>query len=131
MIYSAILMLLTGVALYFMLNMTNPSSAGPAGILAVLLLIYGFSFGLVCVLVSVLGYIYGLIRPHVDDETASELIAKRYTARRKRDIALSAVFASVPILVISLNSIGRINALDIALIVATEAVATFYISKKM
>lgn len=129
--YSVLAMLLTSAALYLILNMTNPSSAGPAGILVVLLLIYGFSFGLMCALIVVFGYIYRLIKPRENTEIAAELIASRYAAARRRDVALGAVFAAMPILVISLNSIGRINALDVALIVATEAVATFYIYKKI
>ena len=49
----------------------------------------------------------------------------------KRIIMICAALAVAPILVISLNSIGQIDFIDIALITATEAVAVFYITKKV
>lgn len=108
--------------------MTNPSDSGPAGIAIVLLLIYGLCFGVIMVMALVLRFVAGLFRAERDeisDKTREEARSD------KRIIMICAALAVAPILVISLNSIGQIDFIDIALITATEAVAVFYITKKV
>lgn len=115
------------VALVFILNMTNPSDSGPAGILAVLILIYAISYSVIILTTVLFDYIYRLIAPRQQDET----VAIRTKHFYHRLLAVCAVLATAPILVISLNSIGRLGFLDIVLIVAIELVAIFYVLKKL
>ena len=74
-IYAALGALLAAGALFFVLNMTNPSDGGPAVILLVLLLIYGVAYGLIVLLVMLFGYIYRLIAP---SQPATTMSAERY-----------------------------------------------------
>jgi len=116
------------IALFFIMNMTNPSDSGPAGIAIVLLLIYGLCFGVIMVMALVLRFVAGLFRAE-RDEIADKTREEAHSD--KRIIMICAALAVAPILVISLNSIGQIDFIDIALITATEAVAVFYIIKKV
>lgn len=116
------------IALYFIMNMTNPSDTGPAGIAIVLVLIYGLCFGVIVVMAIMLRFIVGLFRSE-KDETSVGAINRPRSDRRL--IAICAVLAVAPILFISLNSIGQVSLIDIALITATEAVAVFYIARKL
>lgn len=125
--YSVSLALVCLIALYFMLNMTNPSDSGPAGIAVVLLLIYGLSLGVILLMALIGWFVTGLVR--AKEPEPSDELKTRHEA--KRMLMICAALAVAPILVISLNSIGRISLLDIALIAATEAVAVFYISCKV
>lgn len=118
----------TALALFFMLNMTNPSNSGPAGILAVLVLVYGFSYGFVVLVSMLLGYIYRLIAPRHDESTTAESKARRSL---HKNLAICGVLAATPFFAISLNSIGRMGFVDMLLIVAIECVAIFYISKRL
>lgn len=110
------------------MNMTNPSDTGPAGIAIVLVLIYGLCFGVIVVMAIMLRFIVGLFRSE-KDETSVGAINRPRSDRRL--IAICAVLAVAPILFISLNSIGQVSLIDIALITATEAVAVFYIARKL
>lgn len=111
-----------------MLNMTNPTSSGPAGILVVLVLIYGLSYGFIVLMAMLLQYIYRLIAPRRDETTTAGDRNKRFI---QRALAVCGILAATPILVISLNSIGRMGFVDIMLIAATEALAVFYVIKKI
>lgn len=127
-IYAALGALLAAGALFFVLNMTNPSDGGPAVILLVLLLIYGVAYGLIVLLVMLFGYIYRLIAP---SQPATTMSAERYKHNMYRQLAVCGIVAATPILIISLNSIGRMDFVDGILIAATEGLAIFYLLKKM
>lgn len=117
----------TIVGLVFILNMTNPTSGGPAGILAVLALIYLLTLSFIVLMVMVFEYIYRLIVPRKQDQT----VAERTTRFYRRLLAVCATLATMPIFIISLNSIGRLGFLDMVLIAAVELVAVFFVLKKM
>lgn len=127
-IYALLGVLLSAIALFFILNITNPSDGGPAVILVVLLLIYGLAYGFIVLMAMLLGYVYRLIAPSRPETTTSE---ERYRRRVRKQLAICGVLAATPILIISLNSIGQMDFVDGLLIVATEALAIFYLSKKM
>lgn len=120
-------LVITGI-LFFVLNMTNPSDGGPAVILLVLVLIYALAYGLIVLMAMLFGYVYRLIAPKQPTTTMS---AERYARRLRKQLAICGVLAATPILIISLNSIGRMDFIDGLLIVATESLAVFYLVKKM
>lgn len=121
------MLLVSSVALAGILNMTNPTDSGPLGILAVLIAIYVATLG-AGMLIAMLGhYTFHLIVPMKVDATLSRRL--KYTYRRI--IAICAILGLVPIFVISLNSIGQLDFIDVLLIAATEVVALFYVLKKL
>lgn len=126
-IYSILGIIATTIALFFMLNMTNPTDSGPMGMLTVLLLVYGLAYSVIILFAMLFGYIYRLIMPKPETTTS----VQRYRRGTRKTLAICAVLAATPMLIISLNSIGRMGFVDIALIAATECVAVFYIAKKM
>lgn len=119
--------ILPAVTLFAVFNMTNPSDGGPAVILIVLTLIYILTYSIVVLVTVLLGHIYRLIAPATQTTTSEE--KKRRHLRKT--LAVCAVLAASPIFIISLNSIGRMEFVDAILIVATEALAIFYIVKKV
>lgn len=119
--------IVSAVGLFLMLNMTNPTESGPLGMLVLMVLIYSLTFGIVLLGAMLVLFIIRLIIPAKTTTTAE---ARRYWRLRKT-IAICAVLAATPMLVISLNSIGQLRFVDVLLIFATELVAVFYISKKM
>ena len=126
-IYAAVALLVAAVSLFFMLNMTNPTDSGPAGILVVLVLIYVLAYGFIVLMSMILGYVFRLIVPQHQLTTTS---GERLRRNNRRTLAVCAVLAATPIMVISLNSIGRMDFVDVSLIAATEILAVFYIVKK-
>lgn len=124
---SAIGLIIAVIALFFTLNMTNPSDGGPAVILLVLLLVYGISYAVIVLAVLLVNYIYRLIAPLAETTTAAD--KERHAMRRM--LAVVAVVSATPIMLISLNSIGQMNFVDFILIAATECLAVFYILKKI
>lgn len=127
MLFAGLGLVVSVVALVFILNMTNPSDSGPAGILAVLILVYVIACSVIILAAVLFDYIYRLIAPRQQDETVA-VRTKRFYYRL---LATCAVLAMAPILVMSLNSIGRLGFLDIVLIAAIELVAVFYVLKKI
>lgn len=119
--------IVSAVGLFLMLNMTNPTESGPLGMLVLMVLIYSLTFGVVLLGAMLVLFIIRLIIPAKATTTAE---TRRYWRLRKT-IAICAVLAATPMLVISLNSIGQLRFVDVLLILATELVAVFYISKKM
>ena len=115
------------IALFFVLNMTNPSDNGPAGILLVLGLIY-LSYCFIVLMTMIIRYVWGLVRPSQAITTTSDSKARR---SQTKVLAVCGVLAMMPLIIISLNSIKRIELTDVVLTTITEAVAVFYIVKRL
>ena len=113
--------------LFAVFNMTNPSDGGPVVILIVLTLIYILTYSIIVLVTMLLGHTYRLIAPAIQTTTSEE----KKRRRLRKTLAICAVLAASPILIISLNSIGRMEFIDAILIAATEALAIFYIVKKV
>ena len=62
-VVSLVGVILAMIALFFVLNMTNPSDNGPAGILLVLGLIYLLSYSFIVLMTMIIRYVWGLVRP--------------------------------------------------------------------
>jgi len=120
-------LLLAAVGLVLATNLTNPSGAGPLGILVVFVLIYVCTLALLLLLVRLIEIVYRLLRP------ASMTVVKEDKLRhwRRRSTLIVAAISFVPIFLISLNSIGSLGLRDIALIVVIEVLLIFYIVKRV
>lgn len=126
-ITSSVGILLALLALFIILNVTNPTDAGPAVMLVVLALIYGISLAACLIVEALVVYVYRLIVPR---RGIAKSIDRQVRQQRKR-FAICLVVSAVPMLAISLNSIGQINIAGIGLMIATELVAIFYIVRRM
>lgn len=113
------------MALFFLLSLTNPSGGGPAIILLVLVLIYIFTFASFTLLALLCDYVYRLIFPRRQDATINKRLKRFY----RRLLVVTSILALTPIFLISLNSIGKLGFIDVSLIVLTEVLAVFYALK--
>ena len=118
---------LVSVGLLLFLNLTNPSSVGPLGILVMFVLIYLASFLALLLIMRLLGVVYQAI--HARNETVVSKEKSRVVGKQLTLIA--GALSLVPIFLISLNSIGQLNFVDVVLIIAIEAVAIFYIMRRV
>jgi len=120
-------LILLVICLVLLLNLTNPSSAGPLGILVIFGVIYGIGFSLLLLLIGLLEVIYRAIRPPAETVVGQE----KSSATEKRLTLVAAALSFVPIFLISLNSIGQLDFKDVALIIIIEALAIFYIVRRV
>lgn len=119
---------IAALSLFFVLNMTNPSTGGPVMILLVLLLIYILFYGLIVLATMLFGYAYHLIVPSHTPTTTTDDRSKRIM---QKTLAACAIVSAAPIMLISLNSIGRIDFIDVLLVATIEVVASAYVIRKM
>ena len=116
------------VGLILVLNLTTPAAAGPVGILAVFVLIYLASFCALMLFAKLLELIWRAVRPPTGETVVA---GERARASRTRVTLIAAVLSLVPIFLISLNSIGQLNFVDVVLIVLIEALAVFYLARRV
>lgn len=112
------------VILAVILNVTQPSTVGPLGILLVFILMY----------VSVLGVLTFLLY------SLSRLISKistSFTVKKpirplslSRSYYFSSVLALAPVMLIGMQSVGEVEIYDVLLIVLFVVIACTYISKR-
>lgn len=121
-IFSISVLAIASASLFFVLNLTNPSSGGPAGILLILFLVYALSFAIISLVALMVDYVFRLVVPRKASATA-EIKLKRFY---RKLVIICAVLSAMPIFLIALNSIGQLRFIDIVLIMITESVAIFY-----
>jgi len=100
----------------FILNITSPLMAGPAGILGIFCLFYACfvtCFYVVFLLLNKFG----------------EKLKKRFIPR-SRIYIMSLIFGLAPIFMIALNSLGQLGLLELILILILVGLSSFYVSKK-
>ena len=115
--------LVFAVGLYFFLNLTSPLTSGPWGVLAVFILIYGVSLGIILTLFGLVEKVYSYAASD-PEKPAKQNIFLRW---RKRSYFMSIALALIPIFIVSLNSIGSLEIRDMVLIFIIEALLIFYI----
>lgn len=104
-------------ALVLILNLTSPITAGPAGILAVLLFFYAFMASvLFAVLVFVLA-VGGAL-------TGKKRISDRLSLR------LATVLAVGPVFIVALNTLGSIGFIEVGLVIVLVGLACFYVIRR-
>jgi len=124
MIFTALL--LAGIGLALVTNLSSPLGAGPLGILVVFALIYACTLALLLLVMRLFEAIYRLLR------STSTTIVKQDKMRRwrRRLTLIIAGLSFVPIFLISLNSISQLGFKDIALIIVIEMLLIFYIIRQ-
>jgi len=114
----------SAVLLLFLLQTTNPSTAGPLGLLAVFFLVYVINLGVVTELLWFGSRIF-------------QIIARRFTSKRPpqrlslaRAYYLSTVLALGPVMALALQSIGSLGVYESTLIVVFIVVGLLYVSRR-
>jgi len=112
------------VALAIILHMTQPSSVGPLGILMVFILMY----------VSVLGVLTFLL--YAISRIISKMSASFTVKKPVRPLSMSrsyyfsSVVALAPVMLIGIQSVGKVEVYDVLLIVLFVVIACVYILKR-
>ncbi len=114
------------ILLYFTLNLTNPLTAGPAGVLLVFILIYCLSLACLVLLLKLGEFVFAMTSTQPRNAVMTDKIA----SFRHKGFLISTALALVPIFIISLNSIGNLEIKDIILIFIIEAILIFYIVRR-
>lgn len=117
--------LAAAILLVILLETTNPSSAGPIGLLAVFFLLYVIVLGAVTELLWVGSRVF-------------QTIGRRFTYRRppgrlslQRSYYFSTILALGPVMALAMQSIGSFGPYEVVLIVLFLAVGTLYVSRRV
>lgn len=113
------------VAIFALLQITDPLSVGPAGILLVFVLIYIFFLsGIFILLHAGLGIISRFIG-------ARRTVAPRvWSLGVKRSYYVASIVAFAPVCLLAIQSIGQLQLRDVALVGLLCSIAIFYVLKR-
>jgi len=111
--------------LFVLLNVTNPSSAGPFGILIVFILAYLSSLGVVTF------FVYWIMR--TVSYFSKPFMLKKPIERLslRRSYYFATVIAATPIMVVGLQSVGSIGVYELLLVVVFAIIGCLYVSKRI
>lgn len=118
----AIVTLAAFVLLSALLQSTSPSTIHPVGILFVFILFYLLALGVLTFFMFGLSGVLSKLRHKARSAGVRMAFREAYY--------YASVVALAPVLLVAMRSIGRGNLVDIALVVAFEAVACFYVAKR-
>jgi len=114
------------IGLFLMFNLTSPIDSGVYGVLVVFGLIYIFTFATLLILLRLSEVVYRLMYPNAK-KTINKNVVELTNLRKNLIVA---TISAIPIFVISMNSIGRLSFMDLALIAIIETIAIFYIVRR-
>jgi uncharacterized membrane protein len=109
--------LVTFLALSTVLNMTNPLQSGPVIILVVFVLLYLFVVSAICAALQLLAAVIRMLRP-----------ASRFSLRRSYYVV--SILGLAPVLLVALNTLGQLDALEIVLILLLVGLGCFYVVRR-
>ena len=116
--------LIASVLLIILLQTTNPSTAGPLGLMAVFFLLYVIVLGIMTELLWIGSF-------------ALASVGRRFTSKRppgrlslQRSYYFSTVLALGPIMALAMQSIGSFGPYEALLVGAFLAVGTLYVSRR-
>ena len=121
-------LVLAAAGLFFVLHYTNPTTAGPLGVLIVFATAFLFSFVVIYTTISIIEAIYCSIASSRKKDNERNT---RTNVINKRTAYISIALSFAPLFLLSLNSIGQLQIRDIFLILLIEVVAIFYIVKRV
>lgn len=105
------------LALGIMMNATNPLQAGPSSILLVFTLMYGLVLSVMAALLHTVGAIWRMVRP-------------QKSISLRRGYYVLSVLSLAPVLLIALNTLGRLEVLEIILILILVGLGCFYVVRR-
>ncbi len=118
----ATITLIALVLLSALLQSTSPSTIHPVGILLVFILFYLLVLGVLTF------FMFGLSR--VLHRLRGQGLSMGEVMTFRQSYYYASVIALAPVLLMAMRSIGRGNAVDVALVVVFELVACFYVTKR-
>lgn len=121
---AALLLVLTLAALIGVIVTVSPLSAGPAGAMAVFLLMYLCFFALFLVG----AHIYFLLRYRQD--APDEQHAPQRPAPSSRVVAATATWAIAPIIILALSSLQQLDTVSVILLIVFEILASVYVFRR-
>jgi hypothetical protein len=101
----------------YVLTTYSPLEIGPAGILGVFVLLYGFFLSLFFLCIHL-------------GTTLLARVGVRFSLPVRKAYYLATVVAFVPIFILALNSIEQLRILDVILILAFVLIAGFYVVRR-
>ena len=110
-----------GVGLVYMLVGTSPISAGPTVILMVLGCFYGMTAGMLSFLLFGVQKVMRFLLP---DRVRFPLYTLKYC------YYLASVVALAPVMLMAMQSVGRMSWYEIVLVMTFEVVGIFYVSRR-
>ncbi len=117
-------MAIAAILLLLVLQTTNPSTAGPLGLLAVFFLIYIIIIGVITELLWLGSKLF-------------QTIARRFTSKRPpgrisltKAYYLSTVIALGPTIALAMQSIGSLGPYEVLLIVVLVGIGLLYVSRR-
>lgn len=120
----AISMVIAMLLLTVLLQTTTPASIGPLGILFVFILLYVSALGVLTFL------LYALTRIVV--KVAGTFVTRRpiEAFSLRRSYYYSSVLALAPVLLVGMQSVGKVGIYDVLLVLMFETIACIYIAKR-
>lgn len=112
------------VLLFFVVNATSPSSAGPLGILAVFLLLYISLTGLLTVVTVLVNHLVVKLSSSIKTRRPLEKLSW------KRAYYIASVVALGPVMLIGMGSVGRAGVTEFLLVTIFVCIGLFYIEKR-
>lgn len=101
----------------FILNATNPLQTGPVSILLVFVMVYLFVFTTLAAILHMIGSVLHALKP------------QRVGSLRTGYYVLSVV-SLVPVLMVALNTLGQLGALEFILILLLVGLGCFYVLRR-
>jgi len=117
--------LISAGGLFLMLSLTDPLSAGPAGMLLVFFLIYLFGASVLFIFLHVgLRLVSRLINKY------SKMTIREWQLGVRKSYYIASVLAFGPVLLLAMQSVGQLQVRDVILTVAFLTIAIFYVIKR-
>lgn len=119
-----VVLLAAAIALSLLLQSTNPSTAGPVGLLAVFFLLYVL---LVCVLTWLLFWlgqaVVYLTRPVVLKKPLQPM-------SMSHAYYYASIIALAPVMLLAMRSVSQLGVYEIVLVILFVAIGVFYVKKR-
>ena len=114
--------------LFYVWSTTNPSTAGPMGVLFVFLLLYFFWASLLFTLIHLSSVVLGKSKIFRFLLSKSKHDGARFNWKSSYYIA--SIIAFVPVLLLALQSVNQLSPRDVLLVLLFTALAIFYVTRR-
>lgn len=114
------------LVLLYLLQSTDPVTAGPGGILLTFVVIYLIVASL---LFTILHWGVRVVSSQII-KRRKQVTARSYRVGVRKAYYIASVVAFAPVLLLALNSVRQLNASDVALVSLFLVLAIFYITKR-
>lgn len=107
-----------------LLNTTNPSTAGPLGVLAIFILMYMLVLGALTFLLAAGSRLWARVAAGFAVARPIQPLSLR------RSYYFASILALAPIMILAMNSVGEVGIYDLLLVALFATIATIYVAKR-